>query len=401
MSHSAKRSRIELMLLVLGILLIASNLRAPITAVGPLVGTIIEDTHMSNTMAGLLTTLPLLGFAALSPLAPKLARQFGTEATLLAALFILTLGIILRSVPSVASLFLGTAMLGLAIAAGNVLLPSLIKREFPHRIGLFTGSFTLTMSIWAAIASGVSVPIAQGLGYGWRVALLCWAGLSVITFMVWFRQLRHTPPKVPMKVIKAWSPLWHSKVAWQVTLFMGLQSIAFYSAIAWLPEVLYDKGISLSHAGWMLSMMQFISLPAAFGVPLLAARLPNQRGIVTVTAILYIVGYTGLLSGHTEWLTLSILMLGLAQGSSISLALTLFGLRSTNAHQAAELSGMAQSIGYLLAAGGPILFGFFHDLTHSWNTSLLFLLTVSILQFIVGLGAGRNVTISVSKDQVA
>ncbi|MBP1931038.1 CynX/NimT family MFS transporter [Ammoniphilus resinae] len=389
-----EQSRVSIILLVSGIILIASSLRAPITAVGPLVGAIVADTNLSNALVGLLTTLPLLAFAGLSLLAPKIAHRYGIESTLLMGLVILTLGIVIRSLDSMVALFLGTAILGLAIATGNVLLPSLIKRDFPYKIGLMTGIYTLCMNGWAAIASGVSIPLAEGTGLGWRAALMCWALLSAIAVIVFFPQtrFRHT---VSIPTRSQTGRLWKSSLAWQVTLFMGLQSIGFFSMVSWLSEILHERGMDIAYAGWLLSFMQIVSLPASFIFPILAARFTNQRLLVVLIVLFLLIGYGGILSGGTSWLLLSITLMGFAQGAGISLALTMFGLRTSTHQQAAELSGMAQSIGYLLASTGPVLFGFLHDLTHSWTGSILILVFAAILQLITGLGAGRNVKIPV------
>jgi MFS transporter, CP family, cyanate transporter len=381
--------RVRTLLLILGVVLVASNLRASITAVGPLIGQIVTETGISNTLAGMLTALPLLSFAALSLLAPKIARHLGMEYTLFASLFVLTAGIFIRWFPSVVALFIGTGVLGLAIAMGNVLLPSLIKREFPQRIGLLTGGYSVAMNGWAAIASGVSVPLAKGLNLGWRNALLCWSILSICAIVAWLPQLRvrHQDAK---SAGSSHYFLLRSSLAWQVTLFMGLQSTGFYATVAWIPAILHDRGISVTAAGWMLSLMQFVSLPVTFIVPVLAGRMTNQRGIVIAISVLFLGGYACLLIGGTMLVTLAIILIGLGQGASISLALTFFGLRTSNARQAAELSGMAQSLGYLLAAVGPVLFGFLHDRTHSWTGTIMALIVASVLQLIVGLGAGRN-----------
>ncbi|WP_066371499.1 MFS transporter [Neobacillus fumarioli] len=171
-------SRVSIWLLVIGIIFAAANLRAPITAVGPIIGEIRREMGISNTLAGMLTTLPLLSFAVFSILTPKIARRIGMEVMLLAGFMILTVGILLRSIPSIATLFIGTALLGMSIAAGNVLIPSLIKREFSHHVGLMTGIYSVSMNIIGAIASGISIPIAVKAGFGWRGALGCWAILN-------------------------------------------------------------------------------------------------------------------------------------------------------------------------------------------------------------------------------
>ncbi|MBP1155345.1 MULTISPECIES: MFS transporter [unclassified Paenibacillus] len=387
-------------LLVLGIILVASNLRASLTVVGPLVGTIREEAGLSSILAGLLIALPLIGFAVLSPLSPKLARRFGMEQTLLGCMVVLTAGILLRSVSSAVALFAGTALLGLALAVCNVLLPSLIKRDFPGNVGLMTGVYTVSMSIWAAFASGLSVPIAQDLGLGWRGSLVCWAILSVIGALAWLPQLKSRRQAAASRMNgAAISGLWNSPLAWQVTFFMGLQSMVFYVTVAWLPTILTDRGLSAASAGWMLSMMQFVGVPATFIAPVLAGRRPSQRSLATVIVLLPLIGYIGLLSGGTMLVTLWTMLIGLGLGASISLALTLLTLRTANAEQAAELSGMAQSVGYLLAAVGPILFGLLHDLTSSWKVPLLTLIAVIIVLLIVGLGAGRNEYVTITSKR--
>ncbi|MDQ0247379.1 CP family cyanate transporter-like MFS transporter [Bacillus fengqiuensis] len=385
-THTQTSSRIGMWVLILGIIFAAANLRAPLTSVGPIIETIRRDMGMSNTAAGMLTTLPLLAFALFSPFAPKMARRFGLEYTLFGALLLLWAGIMLRSVPFIQTLFIGTALLGTAIAICNVLLPGLIKREFSNKVGIMTGVYSVSMNMWAAIASGISIPITQGLGFGWRGALVCWVLLSIVSIVFWIPRLRlhHQSAVSPTKG----SSLWHSRLAWKVALFMGLQSTVFYVVITWLPAILHQQGMSQSEAGWLLSLTQFASLPATFIVPVLAGRSPNQRKLVGFITSFLLLGYIGLLSGMTSLAPLYVIMIGVAVGAAFGLATMFFVLRTHNAHQAAELSGMAQSVGYLLAAIGPTLFGFIHDVTHSWTIPLIILVAGAILLFIVGMEAG-------------
>jgi len=387
----AHQSKIRTILTVVGIILIAANLRAAITAVGPLIGDILHTTGLSGTTAGMLTTLPLIAFAILSPITPKLARQFGMEKTLFIGLLVLSLGILLRYFPSTIFLFVGTALIGSAIAVGNVLLPSLIKRDFAHNIGIMTGAYSLSMGIFAALASGLSVPIAHGLQVGWRGSLFSVVFLSIVATLIWIPQLHslHIPQKSSIDKVSGKS-IWRCPLAWQVTLFMGLQSLAFYVSISWLPAILIDRGYSAESAGWILSLMQFVSLPVSFIVPMIAGRSRNQSGLAALVSLLGMIGFTGLLLGNDALLFLWIMFIGLGQGGSISLALTMFALRAPNVMVSAELSGMAQSIGYTLAACGPILFGFLHDVTNDWNPSLLGIIAVIFLQLLVGLGAGKD-----------
>ncbi|AYB39146.1 CynX/NimT family MFS transporter [Brevibacillus laterosporus] len=388
-SHTHE-SKIRTILTVLGIILIAANLRAAITSVGPLIGDIRNTTGLTGTVAGMLTTLPLIAFAILSPVTPKLARRFGMEKTLFIGLLVLSMGIILRYLPSTILLFVGTALIGLAIAVGNVLLPSLIKRDFAYNVGIMTGAYSLSMGIFAALASGLSVPIAHGLQLGWRGSLLSVASLSLVAALIWIPQLQH--PHLPKessinKVTE--KSIWRCPLAWQVTLFMGLQSLAFYVSISWLPAILSDRGYSAESAGWILSLMQFVSLPVSFLVPMIAGRSKNQSGLAVLISLFGMIGFAGLLIGNNALLFLWIIFIGLGQGGSISLALTMFALRAPNVMVSAELSGMAQSIGYTLAACGPILFGFLHDVTDDWSLPLIGIVVVILLQLLVGLGAGR------------
>jgi MFS transporter, CP family, cyanate transporter len=374
--------------LLLGIIFAGANLRAPLTSVGPIIETIRQDTGMSHTIAGMLTTLPLLSFAFFSPLAPKISRRFGLEYTLFGALLLLVAGIIIRSLPYISTLFIGTAVLGIAIAVCNVLLPSLIKREFSNKVGIVTGIYAVSMNLWAAVASGITIPITEGLQLGWRGALACWFLLSIVSIVFWIPQLRVHHQTTSS--LDTGGSLWHSRLAWNVTLFMGLQSTAFYVVVTWLPSILHQQGISASGAGWLLSLTQFASLPATLIVSILAGRFSNQRGLVGLSVIFLLFGYAGLLSGFTSLAPLSVTLIGVGIGSAFGLATLFFVLRTHNAHQAAELSGMAQAVGYLLAAIGPTLFGFIHDVTHNWIIPILILVLGACVLFIVGMQAGSN-----------
>lgn len=392
-SHSKIRKQSASWIITLGIIFIAVNLRAPLISVGPLIDLIRDNMQISNTLAGMITTLPLLAFAFFSPFAPKLGRKFGVELILLIAIIFLTIGIIIRSLSGIANLYIGTAILGLAIAVCNVLLPSLIKREFPERIGMMTGVYAISMNLFGAIAAGISVPIAIGLGYGWQGALGIWGILSFVSILFWLPKLKRRDMKTSTANHQtAYNNvnLWRSKLAWQVTLFMGLQSTVFYVLVAWLPEILKQQGVSSDQSGWLLSIMQLVVLPFTFIVPIIAGRMSNQRLLVTITSISLFIGNVGLIYGSLNFIILWIVMLGIGGGFSFGLAMMFFSLRTKSAGQAAELSGMAQSVGYLLAAIGPMFFGYLHDITNSWTIPLLILVGVSVLLFIVGLGAAKN-----------
>lgn len=387
------RKKAAVWVMIVGIIFIATNLRSPLTSVGPLVGFIRDSMHISNTMAGMITTLPLIAFAFFSPMVPRLGRRFGMELIILASISILTIGIILRSLSGITTLFLGTAIIGVAISVCNVLLPGLIKREFPQRIGLMTGVYSISMNLFAAIASGMSVPIAISFGLGWQGALGIWGIVSFVSILFWLPQMKHrrsSTTSVRLRTDESQVNMWRSTIAWQVSLFMGLQSMLFYVLIAWLPEILNQQGINSDQSGWLLSIMQFALLPFTFIIPVVAGRMSSQHLLVTITSGLFLTGTLGLLYGSTNLIVLWVILLGIGGGFAFSLAMMFFGLRTENAQQAAELSGMAQSVGYLLAALGPALFGYVHDATNSWTVPLLILVGASILLFIFGQGAARN-----------
>ena len=377
-------------LLLVGILLIVANLRPALTCVGPLIDIIRRSTGLSSAQAGVLNTLPLLAFAAVSGLAPRWARRFGLEPLLFAAVAALLAGTLLRSVPATAALFGGTALLGAGIACGNVLVPALIKRDYPTRVPAMTAVYAVTLSSAAAISSGLAVPIANTAPGGWRTALDCWSLLSVIALAVWAPQLRARTRPTP---VGRTTGIGRSALAWQVTLFMGTQSFIFYCVVTWLPTVLQDRGFSSSAAGWELFLYQVVSLSASAAVPSIIRRRPDQRLVAAVTSAAAVVAFTGLAFApalDTLWVVVG----GLASGAALTLALSFFGLRAGDAAQVSALSGMAQSVGYLIAASGPILIGLLRDATSQWRLPLVVLAVVAAIQLGVGLGAGRARTIT-------
>lgn len=385
----------ERLLLILGIILIAFNLRPALTSLGPLIGLIRIESTFSNSLLGLITTLPLLVFALLSPLVPSLARYLGNEKALFAGLLILALGIVVRSIPMVGSLFVGTLLIGVGIVIGNVLLPSLIKDRLPKEIGKMTGLYSTAMVGFAALASGVSVPLAERLKGGWRAALGFWMITAVLAIIIWLPQLKYKGQVLTYHQ----KGLWTSPLAWQVTLFMGLQSFCFYIIIAWLPEILVSYGTNISQAGWLLAFNQFISIPGALWAPIVAERMTQQRKLVLGIGLLYLIGISCMLfNSNFIVLTLGTLILGFGQGASVSLAFTFFVLRTRNAWEAAGLSGMAQACGYLLAALGPLLIGFLFDATQQWTWPLLVLLLASLVMILAGWGAGRNQYVEFEKN---
>ncbi|KAA0546393.1 MFS transporter [Bacillus sp. BGMRC 2118] len=379
---------------IIGIVLIAFNLRPAITSLGPLVGMIQEDVGLAHWSTGLLMSLPLIVFAIMSPVVPRLAAKFTNEVTLIIGLASLVIGISIRSIPDTFFLFAGTLLAGLGIAIGNVLLPAVVKERFPEKFGLMTSVYSTSMGLIASLASGISVPLAVNLNLGWQGAQVVWGIPVVIAIIVWallVKNNKRTQGGHVRQETDSKKKIWNSPLAWQLAIFMGFQSFLFYVTISWLPEILHSHGISIETAGWLLSFTQLVGLPASFLVPVLAGRVKSQVYLSFTLGLLSILGYTGLLVGSSyPVLIVSIILIGLALGGSFPLALTYIGLRTRNGQQASALSGMTQSTGYVLAAVGPLFIGFLFDLTHVWTTPLITLIIVSCIVMVFGMLSGRN-----------
>jgi MFS transporter, CP family, cyanate transporter len=395
MSDQAKGAGASAILLLTALLLVAANLRPALTSVGPLIDVIRQDLHLSATAAGLLNSLPLFAFAAFSPLAHA-ANRIGIERALMLAMLALIAGIVVRSLGGAVGLFGGTILLGAAIAVGNVLLPSVIKRDFAQRVGGITTAYAIVLALTAAIASGVSVPLARVLPGGWRSALAFWALPTAIAIVPLALRLRaDVAAGDANKVYAPAVPIWRSLVAWQVTIFMGLQSFSYYVAVSWFPSVLQDIGYTPGAAGWIVTLFQIVALAATLAMPSLIRRGPDQRLLAVVTPLLLVAAILGLVAAPGAalfWVTL----MGLGNGPTMILALTFFGLRTRDHREAAALSLMAQSIGYFIAALGPIAFGLLHDMSHGWTLPLLALAVSLIIQSFAGYGAGRNTHVGVA-----
>src|SRR5690554_2241935 len=390
MAHIQSKARN--ILLVIGIMFIAINLRPALASVGPLVGIIREHTGLSNSLLGLLTTLPLIAFGLVSTLTPLFTRRFGIGGTLAGALLLITIGVALRALDFIPTLFIGTAMFGTGIAFGNVLLPSLVKRNFPTNSGIMTSLYSAVMAIGASLAAGLSIQLANTLSLGWRGSLGIWAILSLIAFFVWLPQLWHIKKVSRQRsYLKAMKSLTRSMVAWKVALFMGLQSMAFYVILAWLPEILQSRGIDSLEAGWMLSLSQATGVFGSLFIPIWAGRIRDQRPIVYTLISLELISLIALMNPQIGFVAVWVSLIGFALGGSFGLALLLIVHRSEDSDTATELSGMAQSIGYLLAALGPILLGGLFDITGNWNYSLFTLLLIALVKLYMGLGAAKPV----------
>ncbi|EFT3589983.1 CynX/NimT family MFS transporter [Salmonella enterica] len=376
-------------LLIAGILMIATTLRVTFTGAAPLLETIRSDYGLSTAQTGLLTTLPLLAFALVSPLAAGIARRFGMERSLFAAMLLICAGIALRSLPSAALLFAGTAIIGCGIALGNVLLPGLIKHDFSQHVARLTGAYSLTMGAAAALGSALVVPLALH-GFGWRGALLMLMLFPLLAFLIWLPQWR-TTRSANLSSSRALHErgIWRSPLAWQVTLFLGLNSLIYYVIIGWLPTILISHGYSEAQAGSLHGLLQLATAAPGLAIPLILHRFNDQLWIAALVSLLCAVGAAGLwfVPGQAVIWTL---LFGFGSGATMILGLTFIGLRTSSAHQAAALSGMAQSVGYLLAACGPPVMGKLHDASGSWYLPLSGVTVLAIIMAIFGLYAGRD-----------
>lgn len=393
LSASSKRPAGKPLLLIAGILCIATALRAPVTGVPPLIGMIREQLGLNSTAAGMLITLPLLAFAVVSLFAAGLARRHGLERTLFAALLLIAGGIVVRTLGSAWSLYLGTAVIGSGIAIGNVLLPSLLKRDFPQRVAGLTSAYVLTMSLAAGLASAIAIPLAGLSDATWRFSTGCLLLIPIAGVLLWLPQLaNHTAPAASTAHAPHGGRLWRSPLAWQVTLFLGINSFVFYVGVSWLPAILREAGYTAERAGTLHGLLQLMSAgPALFLAPVVR-RMKDQRAAAFCSAAASFVAMLGLIAAP-GWATLWIVLLGLGTGGGIILGLAFVGLRASHAQQAAALSGMAQCVGYLFAATGPALMGALHDALGGWDVALGVCAALCVAMAAAGLYAGRAIQI--------
>ncbi|HGY1230050.1 TPA: CynX/NimT family MFS transporter [Citrobacter farmeri] len=380
-------------LLIVGILMIATTLRVTFTGAAPLLDAIRADYGLTTAQTGLLTTLPLLAFALISPLAAGIARRIGMERSLFVAMLLICAGIAMRSLPSVSLLFIGTAVIGCGIALGNVLLPGLIKRDFSQHVARLTGAYSLTMGAAAALGSALVVPLALN-GFGWRGALLLLMVFPLLAFLVWLPQWRNTThANVTTSRALHTRGIWRSPLAWQVTLFLGINSLIYYVIIGWLPAILISHGYSEAQAGSLHGLLQLATASPGLLIPLVLHRFRDQRSIAALVSLMCAVGAAGFWFMPNQ-AVLWTLLFGFGSGATMILGLTFIGLRASSSHQAAALSGMAQSVGYLLAACGPPLMGRIHDGQGSWQIPLLAVAALAVVMAVFGRYAGRNKEIS-------
>jgi CP family cyanate transporter-like MFS transporter len=393
------RSRGAALLLVAAVVAVALNQRPAVVSVAPVLGDLRAETGLSSAMAGLLTTLPVLCFGAFAPVAPRLARWIGLELAVAASLVLLAAGIALRLLSPVALLYAGSLLAGAAIALANVLMPAYVKRE-AARPGLVMGLYSASLNVGAAVGAAVTVPLATAFGWEWRTALAAWLLLALAALVLWLPVAgtgrRARTARGPLPDGGSWVLLRQS-LARRVTAYIGLQSVQFYSVAAWLPTLLADAGVPVSEGGLLLGLCNVVGAVGALLAPAQAGRMRTQRPLVLAVLVAYAVGLGGLLLAPGTGTLLWVAAFGLAQGSGFALALTLIVLRSPTPLTAARLGGVAQCLGYLMAAAGPLVLGWLHDRTDGWTWPVAVLLVLLVPMSWAGWGAARNAVVRVEE----
>ena len=382
-------------MLVVAIAALAFNLRAAITSLPPVFPELQTTLHLSSATITVLAATPVLCFGVFSGMAAWLSRRFGEERVLFGALIGVSAGLLLRGALPRTLLFPGSVLALGSIALMNVLLSSMIKRRWPERAGLLIGVYLTALSTGAVIASLVSVPVFNGSGGSVELTLGLWGLPAVAATLMWISQLRYgPPPRLPAAAGGAGRlpgpRLYRYPLAWQVTAFMGLQSLLYYAAVSWMPELFRDRGDSASTAGVLLAAMGLGNLLTSLVTPTLAHRFASQRSIVAPAVVVTAVGLAGSLWAPLGSAVFWMLILGAAQGAALGLGIFFTMARAPDPVTAASLSSLAQSVGYLVSAAGPLAVGFLRTATGSWTVPILVLLVLCAVELTVGLLAGRD-----------
>lgn len=387
--------------LVVGIVLAALNLRPAITSLGALLEETRDGLGMSGTVAGVLTSVPPLCFAVFGITAPRLARRFGPAAVVCAGMVAVTAGMVIRPFAGGTVAFLAASALSLAgIALTNVLLPVIVKRWFPDRVGSMTGLYSMALAIGTSVAAAATVPMTDALGGNWRAGLGVWAVLAAVAVVPWVPVVRASrrdrresaaPAAAPSEAAPAERApgVVRSRTAWALACYFGFQATAAYITMGWMPQIFRDAGVSAGQAGVLLAVTMVMGVPLAFVIPRLATRLPHQGVLVAALGAFGLAGYAGLYfapaGGAWAWAVL----LGISN-CAFPLAITMIGLRARSAAGMVGLSAFAQSVGYLISIPGPLLVGVLYQHTDSWDLPIALMAALMVPQMLFGIRAGRN-----------
>ena len=374
---------------LVALLALAFNLRPVAVSVGPVLAEISGDIGLSGSLAGLLTSLPTICFAVFGALAPAVARRFGDHMAIGIALVLLIVGQVGRLMVDGSASFLLLSMVALSgMALANVLMPSLVRRHYPGRIGMATALYSLTMTIGVTLASATTVPLANALG-GWRAAFAAWVVAAAAALLCWLPLLGQREPVRSHELARVTlGQIARTRLGWALAVFFGIQSSQAYSIFGWLPSVYRSAGLDEVQAGLMLGIATGVGIIPAFLIPAYAARTRNPSVLFVSLMVFLVAGYLGLMLAPTSapWLWAVFLALGTA---SFPLLLALFGTRARTPVATAALSGFAQSVGYVIATLGPLSFGILHARTDSWTPSIVLQLVLVVPMLIAGLYACR------------
>jgi CP family cyanate transporter-like MFS transporter len=373
--------------LVVAIAAIAANLRPAVASVGPVLDDIQRSLHLSDAEVSAVSAAPAVCFGLFAPLGAWLTRRLGMHRSVTVLAAALVGGLLLRLGPDLATFVAGTLVAAVGIAALNVVTPVLVKTDFPRRTGLVMGIYTTALVGVAAISAGVTVPAEHAIGHGWRGGLGIWVVLAVVGLVIWAPQTRDA--EEPALDLPRMGSLLRDRVAWAVTGYFGLQSLGLYALLAWLPSLFASHGYSDSKAGALLSVSVAVQAPIALLTPSLAHRRAHQGTLVIGSTLMTAAGFLGLLVAPTAAPWVWVTLLGIGQGSSFPLSLTMLVLRSPTPDSTTALSSMAQTGGYLIAALGVLLVGVLHAATGSWSVSVGLLLALTVPQQLCGFVAGR------------
>ncbi|WP_406257116.1 CynX/NimT family MFS transporter [Streptomyces nigra] len=399
-------------LLIAGIVLTALNLRPAITSLGALLEEVRDALGMSGSVAGLLTSVPPLCFAVFGVTAPRLARRFGPAAVVCAGMVAIAAGLLIRPFTGGTAGFLAASALTLmGIAVSNVLMPVIVKRWFPDRVGSMTGLYSMALALGTASAAAVTVPMTEVLGGSWQTGLAVWGGLGAAAVLPWlpFVRDRGTTPAqdaharvddrgaapardAHARVDAPRLRVTRSRTAWALAVYFGLQATGAYITMGWMAQIFRDSGVHAGTAGLLLAVTMVMGVPLAFVIPRLATRLPHQGPIVLALGVCGLAGYAGLYLAPAGGSWLWALLLGISN-CSFPLALTMVGMRARSSAGVAQLSGFAQSTGYLISIPGPLLVGVLYQHSGGWGLPIALMAGLMIPQMAVGVLAGRDRTV--------